>query len=43
MIFFLFVLLTAFVFEYINGFHDSANAWPTVTSGRDAEVTPAGT
>jgi len=32
MIFFLFVLLAAFVFEYINGFHDSANAIATVVS-----------
>jgi PiT family inorganic phosphate transporter len=29
---FLFVLLAAFVFEYINGFHDSANAIATVVS-----------
>ena len=29
---FLLVLLTAFVFEYINGFHDSANAIATVVS-----------
>ena len=32
MIFFLLVLLAAFVFEYINGFHDSANAIATVVS-----------
>ena len=32
MIFFLFVLLVALVFEYINGFHDSANAIATVVS-----------
>src|SRR5664279_2554241 len=32
MIFFLIVLLAAFVFEYINGFHDSANAIATVVS-----------
>jgi len=32
MILFLFVLLAAFVFEYINGFHDSANAIATVVS-----------
>jgi len=32
MIFFLFVLLAAFVFEYINGFPDSANAIATVVS-----------
>jgi PiT family inorganic phosphate transporter len=32
MIFFLCVLLAAFVFEYINGFHDSANAIATVVS-----------
>ncbi len=29
---FLFVLLTAFIFEYINGFHDTANAIATVVS-----------
>ncbi len=29
---FLFVLLAAFVFEYINGFHDTANAIATVVS-----------
>jgi PiT family inorganic phosphate transporter len=32
MFFFLLVLLTAFAFEYINGFHDSANAIATVVS-----------
>ncbi|MEI8234720.1 MAG: inorganic phosphate transporter [Verrucomicrobiota bacterium] len=32
MIFFLFVLLAALVFEYINGFHDAANAIATVVS-----------
>ncbi len=32
MIFFLLVLLTALVFEYINGFHDAANAIATVVS-----------
>jgi PiT family inorganic phosphate transporter len=32
MIFFLIVLLTALVFEYINGFHDAANAIATVVS-----------
>jgi len=32
MIFFLLVLLAAYVFEYINGFHDSANAIATVVS-----------
>jgi PiT family inorganic phosphate transporter len=32
MILFLFVLLAAFIFEYINGFHDSANAIATVVS-----------
>jgi PiT family inorganic phosphate transporter len=32
MIFFLLVLLAAFAFEYINGFHDSANAIATVVS-----------
>jgi PiT family inorganic phosphate transporter len=32
MILFLLVLLAAFVFEYINGFHDSANAIATVVS-----------
>jgi PiT family inorganic phosphate transporter len=32
MIFFLIVLLAAFAFEYINGFHDSANAIATVVS-----------
>ena len=34
----LFVLLTALVFEYINGFHDSANAIATVVSTK--ELTP---
>jgi PiT family inorganic phosphate transporter len=29
---FLLVLLAAFVFEYINGFHDAANAIATVVS-----------
>ena len=29
---FLIVLLTALVFEYINGFHDAANAIATVVS-----------
>ncbi len=32
MTFFLLVLLAAFVFEYINGFHDTANAIATVVS-----------
>jgi len=32
MTFFLLVLLAAFAFEYINGFHDSANAIATVVS-----------
>jgi PiT family inorganic phosphate transporter len=32
MIFFLLVLLAAYAFEYINGFHDSANAIATVVS-----------
>jgi PiT family inorganic phosphate transporter len=32
MVFFLFVLLFALVFEYINGFHDTANAIATVVS-----------
>jgi len=32
MIFFLLVLIAAFAFEYINGFHDSANAIATVVS-----------
>ena len=32
MTFFLFVLLVALVFEYINGFHDAANAIATVVS-----------
>ncbi len=33
---FLFVLLAAFVFEYINGFHDSANAIATVVFDQGA-------
>src|ERR671939_1482985 len=32
MMFFLLVLLAALVFEYINGFHDAANAIATVVS-----------
>ena len=32
--FLLLVILTVFVFEYINGFHDAANAIATVVSTR---------
>src|ERR671935_2432381 len=34
MVFLLIVILTVFIFEYINGFHDAANAIATVVSTR---------
>lgn len=41
LVFLLFALLTAFAFEFINGFHDTANAVTTVIYTRSMPATPA--
>jgi phosphate/sulfate permease len=41
LIFFLIALLVAFAFEFINGFHDTANAVTTVIYTRTLSATPA--
>src|SRR5947209_9525723 len=41
LVFFAFALLIAFGFEFINGFHDTANAVTTVIYTRSLPATPA--